>query len=38
MGYYVASAYFGVYIWEYVHVLSPLLRAAELASETGESI
>jgi hypothetical protein len=27
MGYYDAAQWFGVYIWEYLHVLSPLLSA-----------
>lgn len=25
MGYHCSAEYFGVYIWEYLHVLSPLL-------------
>lgn len=28
-GYYESAEYFGVYIWEWVNVLSPLLQAAE---------
>ena len=26
MGYHVAAEYYGVYIWEYLNVISPLLR------------
>jgi hypothetical protein len=29
MGYYSCSEYFGVYIWEWLHVLSPLLRSKD---------
>lgn len=28
-GYYESAEYFGVYIWEWINVLSPLLTAAE---------
>lgn len=31
MGYDEAAAYFGVYIWEYVHVLADLLRSKRQA-------
>ena len=26
MGYYESSVYFGVYIWEYLNVLAPMMR------------
>lgn len=29
MGYDESSHYFGIYIWEYLHVLSPLMTVAE---------
>jgi hypothetical protein len=29
MGYYGSSEYYGVYIWEYLHVISPLLSSLE---------
>lgn len=29
MGYYEAAHYFGVYIWEYLEVISPMLRDLE---------
>ena len=29
MGYHEAAEYFGVWIWEYVEVLSPMLQSAQ---------
>jgi hypothetical protein len=29
LGYYESAAYYGVYIWEYLHVISPLLRQSK---------
>ncbi len=34
MGYYESSDYYGVYIWEYINVLSPLLLATRSQLES----
>ncbi len=30
MGYYECAAWFGVYLWEWIHVLGPLIRAERI--------
>lgn len=35
LGYYTSAEWYGVYIWEYLHVLSPVLSAIWIA-EAGE--